>query len=138
MNPSDPLEERLSALRPGKMPDALLRRLEQAPRPETPRGGRVVRVCFASAAAAAACALLWPRSEQVPAPSAAPVLASARSSRLTEVKPLSVITDAAQRPWKFVQVRWVEEDTLVSAANPSAVQLQDHYATIVPVAVTFD
>ena len=69
---------------------------------------------------------------------AAPVFAGQRSSRVTEVRPLSVITDGSNQVWKMMEVNWVEEDTLVSATHPVAAQKQDHYRTLIPVAVHFD
>ena len=134
----DPLEERLRSLRPGVMPEVLLERLADPPAVPTSRRGKIIRIAFAATATAAACAALWFRPAPPEEPASAPVLASTRTSRVTEVTPVSVITDAASRPWKFVRVNWVEEDMLVSAANPSAVQMQDYHATIIPVAVTFD
>ena len=135
---TDPFEERLRSLRPGTMPDTLRERLADAPPVEARRRGKVVWAVFAATAAAAACVVVFLRPARPLATSGAPVLASTSSSRVTEVKPLSVITDEADRPWKFVQVNWVEEDTLVSAANPAAIHRQDNYATVVPVRVIFD
>lgn len=135
---NDPFEEQLRALRPGKLPEALRGALDLPPSPHP--GRRVVWVAFATAAAACLAILLW--KANAPSPSGtlatAPVFAGQRSSRVTEVRPLSVITDGSNQVWKMMEVNWVEEDTLVSATHPVAAQKQDHYRTLIPVAVHFD
>ena len=136
---NDSFEDRLKSLKPGTLPDELRRRLDLPP--AVPRSRRMIRIGFAAAAAACLAALLW-RESAAPPPGplnvSSPVFAGQRSSHVTGVQPLSVITDESNRLWKMMEVNWVEEDTLVSAARPSAVRMQDHYRTVVPVAVQFD
>jgi len=136
---NDSFEDRLKSLKPGTLPDTLRRRLDLPP--PSPRSRRVIPAGFAAAAAACLAALLW-RESAVPPPgpvnAGVPAFAGQRSSQVTGVQPLSVITDESNRLWKMMEVNWVEEDTLVSAARPSAVRTQDHYRTVVPVAVQFD
>lgn len=140
---NDPFEEQLRALRPAAMPAALRERLA-APPPSARRPDRRILwltfATFATAAAACVTAALFINPSRPPGPTAGPIpqLAAERSQRVTSVRPLSVVTDESNRTWRLVEVEWVEEDTLVAAGQPSAVQLQDHYRTVVPVAISFD
>ncbi len=133
---NDSFEDRLKSLRPGTLPDELRRRLDLPP--AAPRSRRVIRIGFAAAAAACLAALLSAVPRPGPVNVRTPAFAGQRSTHVTGVQPLSVITDESNRLWKMMEVNWVEEDTLVSAARPSAVRMQDHYRTVVPVAVQFD
>lgn len=138
---NDPFEEQLRALRPAAMPAALRERLAEPPPPSARRPDRrILWITFATAAAACMTAALFIHPDRPTGPTAGniPQLAAERSQRVTSVRPLSVVTDESNRAWRLVEVEWVEEDTLVAAGEPSAVQLQDHYRTVVPVAISFD
>jgi hypothetical protein len=138
---NDPFEEQLRALRPTAMPAELRERLTGPPQPSARRPDRrILWLTFATAAAACVTAALFLNPPRPPEPTAgnAPQLAAERSQRVTSVRPLSVVTDESNRAWRLIEVQWVEEDTLVAANRPSAVQLQDHYRTVVPVAISFD
>lgn len=138
---NDPFEEKLRALRPAAMPDALREQLARPPQPSARRPDRrILWITFATAAAACVTAALFLPPSRPPGTTAAtaPQFAVESTQRVTAVRPLSVITDESKRPWRLVEVEWVEEDTLVAADQPAAVQLQDHYRTVVPVAIHFD
>jgi hypothetical protein len=137
---NDPFEEKLRALRPAAMPAGLQERLARPPEPAARRPDRrILWITFAAAAAACVTAALFLHSSPSPAtPGGTPQLVAERSQRVTSVRPLSVVTDETKRAWRLVEVQWVEEDTLVAADQPSAVQLQDHYRTVVPVDIHFD
>ncbi len=60
------------------------------------------------------------------------------TQRITSLVPVSMITDESDRPWKFLEVHWVEEDALVSGNHPVALLLQTRRSAIIPVAVQFD
>jgi hypothetical protein len=134
---NDPLEAQLRALKPAALPSVLTVRLNDPP----PVRG-VARTIFRSilwASAAACIAFVFIRhTPPSPVSRSIPVMAASSSSRVTEARPLSVITDEANRTWKMMEVQWVDESTFVTAKKPVAVQRQDHYRTVVPVAVQFD
>ena len=143
---NDPFEERLKAMRPGAMPEELKARLvepkeEGQPAPQkTPN--KITRFIWPIAiTAAAACITLALSPKQIAVPhqsSETPTLASSNTQSVTDVQPLSFMTDESQRAWKFVEVQWVEQTTIVSAARPVAVQLEDRYSTVIPVAIAYD
>jgi hypothetical protein len=137
---NDPFEEQLRALRPAAMPAALRERLAEPPPSARRPDRRILWITFATAAAACVTAALFLNPSRPPgqSPGTIPQLAAERSQRVTSVRPLSVVTDESNRAWRLVEVEWVEQDTLVAADQPSAVQLQDHYRTVVPVAIRFD
>jgi hypothetical protein len=136
---NDPFEEQLRALRPAAMPAALRERLAGPPPSARRPDRRILWITFATAAACVTAALfIHPDRPNGPTAGPIPQLAAERSQRVTSVRPLSVVTDESNRAWRLVEVEWVEEDTLVAAGRPSAVQLQDHYRTVVPVAISFD
>ena len=142
---NDPFEERLKAMKPGAMPEELKARLvepkeegQAAPQKRT----KIIHVLWPIAiTAAAACLALLFSHKQIAVPhqsSETPTLASSNIQRVTEVLPLSSMMDESQRAWKFVEVQWVEQTTVVSAAQPVAVQLEDRYSTVIPVAIAYD
>jgi len=142
---NDPFEERLKAMKPGIMPEELKARLV-APREEAPLASqqrpKMIHVAWpiAITAAAACLALVFSiRNTTVhPQSSETPTLASSNIQRVTEVLPLSSMLDESHRVWKFVEVQWVEQTTVVSAIRPVAVQLEDRYSTVIPVAIAYD
>lgn len=145
---NDSFEDRLRALQPGCLPPELAARLDRPPPASvTPARIRSLRLLVTAGAAAALAlaarhALLPPPDGPAPADPAAaaqtPAFAGQRSTEITGVRPLAVITDESNRPWKLVEVNWVEEDTYVFSARPAVVRTQDRYRTVVPVAVRFD
>jgi hypothetical protein len=138
---NDPFEEQLRALRPAVMPAGLRDRLADPPQTSAKRQDRrILWITFATAAAACVTAALFLNPSRPPETTVAttPQFAAERSQRVTSVRPISVVTDESNRAWRLVEVVWVEEDTLVATDQPTAVQLQDHYRTVVPVAIRFD
>lgn len=134
---NDSLEAQLRALKPGKLPPSLTERLSHPPPLRRVRR-TVFRAAFVLSAAACIAFAFIRRTPASAAPLTVPVMAASTSSRVTEARPLSVITDEANRTWKMMEVRWVDESTYVTTKQPVAVQRQDHYRTVVPVAVQFD
>ena len=143
---NDPFEERLKAMKPGALPAELKARLAE-PKEEwhlAPQKTNNIIIRFAwpiAITAAAACLALLLSHKQIAIPhqsSETPTLASSNIQRVTEVLPLSSMMDESQRAWKFVEVQWVEQTTVVSAAQPVAVQLEDRYSTVIPVAIAYD
>jgi hypothetical protein len=142
---NDPFEERLKAMKPGTLPAELKARLvepKEEGRPAPQKTNNIIRFVWPIAiAAAAACLALLLSHKQIAVPhqsSETPTLASSNIQRVTEVLPLSSMVDESQRTWKFVEVQWVEQTTVVSAAQPVAVQLEDRYSTVIPVAIAYD
>lgn len=134
---NDPLEERLRRLRASALPDDMLTRLATPPPRTASRCLNIIRFSVAAAAAAAAIALML-RSEPPPDTDSTPVLADSSSRRVEDVRPLAVVSEG-QRAWELVEVKWVDETTVVSAAGQSrAVQASNTHRTIVPVEIMLD
>ncbi len=133
---NDDFESRLRALRPGKLPESLAGRLEQPP---VAVSRRVLTGVFLAAGAAAALVMMYVRHMPPvsPVPGNAPVLAGSHESRVTGVRPLSLVTDSAHRTWRMLEVSWVEESTVVNADRPAAVRVEDYHRTVVPAPVDF-
>lgn len=143
---NDPFEERLKAMKPGALPAELKARLaepkeEGQPAPQK-NPNKITRFIWPIATtAAAACITLAISPKQIAVPhhsSEVPTLASSNTQSVTEVQPLRFMTDESQRAWQFVQVQWVEQTTVVSALRPVAVQLEDRYSAVIPVAIAYD
>ena len=157
------IEDHLRRLRPGALPDALARRLDAPPRISVSSAAPRMLLGLAAAAALVALAALvaWHQTHSpstpaqarmdppaAPAASAArsinapsdsaPVFAGAHTTEVTDVRPVTVVTDESNRPWRMIEVNWVEEDTYVFADHPAVVRTQDHYRTVVPVALPLD
>lgn len=139
---NDDFEHKLRSLKPGTLPPDFAALLEHPPALPPSRRPRVIVWLSLAAAAAAACVMLLLSSGNSPVPpvtAAAPRFAGESAApRVTTVRPVSVITDAAQRHWKLLEVDWVEEDTIVFASQPVTVHLQDRHRAIVPVPVYYD
>ena len=127
---NDPFEERLRALRPSALPGELRERLAQAPAVSTSPGRLLAFLMPFAAAACLALFLAWPS----PVSAQGSVLVSTLSQEVTGVRPISLITDEANRPWEFVEVSWVEESTLVSSGSPVALQIRDLHRAVASVA----
>lgn len=156
------IEARLRQLRPGALPETLAHRLERPP-PAPVRSTRPVLLAVSLVSAAALIVVAaWhqlqtdaspadraevhevppPRDVVPTAPAhSAPLaasLASAHTTEVTGVQPISIITDGSNRAWRMIEVNWIEEDTFVFSRHPNVVRTQDQYRTVVPVALTLD
>lgn len=135
---TDPLEDRLRKLRAAPLPGEMQSRLASPPSRGADTRGRIIRVCFAAAAAAAVIALLLRSDPSAPVNDNAPVFADTSARRIEDVRPLAVITEG-QRAWELVEVQWVDESTFVSTADPPlAAQASNSRRTIVPVEIMLD
>lgn len=134
---NDSFESSLKALKPGKLPANLVARLADPPKPRPT--ARILLASFALAAAACLVAFLRVSNstESIPE-SSIPSIASEVSQQVTGAEPMGLMVDESNRPWRFIAVQWVEQTTIVSAAHPMAVQVEDHFSTVVPVAISFD
>lgn len=134
---NDSFETALARLKPGKLPPELKQNLANPPAKPLPFG----RMCSAAAVlAAAACfVLLFNHSSPTAgSDSKIPTHAQASVHRVTEVRPLSVFTDAKQRSWKLLEVNWIEEETIISTDRPAIAQVQQSHRMVVPCAIHFD
>ncbi len=78
------------------------------------------------------------RSEPPPTTDSSPILADSSRRRVEDLRPLAVVSEG-QRAWELVEVQWVDETTVVSAARQShAVQASNTHRTIVPVEIMLD
>lgn len=138
---NDPLEERLRRLAPAPLPEEVLTALSSPPARRAPGGRRIIRIAFgvAAAAAAAVAVLMHYRAgEAVDDDGATPTVADTSSRRVEDARPLAVIAEG-QRAWELVEVKWVDENVLTSAAGtPVAVQTSAVHRTIVPVEIMLD
>ena len=134
---NDSLESTLRALKPGKLPASLAASLADPPTPQPT--ARILLAGFAVTAAACVVAFLSLSNSPDPISEfSAPSLASGVSHQVTGVEPLELVMDDSNQPWQLIAVQWVEQTTIVSAAHPMAVQVEDHFSTVVPVAISFD
>ena len=137
---NDPLEERLRRLAPAPLPEKVLAHLAGPPPRQAP-GRKIIRVVFGvAAAAAAAIAILvhYRGADEGITPGATPAVADTSSRRVEDARPLAVIAEG-QRAWELVEVKWVDENVLTSAAGrPVAVQTSAMHRTIVPVEIMLD
>ncbi len=131
-------ESQLRALKPQVLPPALQQRLAVPPASAPPNLIRFRWLAWAGAAAALILALAHAFRPAATIPPAVTVSATSRESTVTSVIPVSVLTDAANRRWRLVEVNWVEEDTVVSSSRPIALQLQQDHRAIIPVAIQYD
>ena len=137
---NDPLEERLRRLAPAPLPEEVLTALSSPPARRAPGGRRIIRIAFgvAAAAAAAVAVLMHYRAGESGDAGATPTVADTSSRRVEDARPLAVIAEG-QRAWELVEVKWVDENVLTSAAGtPVAVQTSAVHRTIVPVEIMLD
>lgn len=140
-DPFDDFEARLRSTKPAALPPELKARL--ASPPATPNRRRLIIPFFTALSALSAAAAAWIVSshhQTPPSPpdSNRPLVAESRESRVTNLRPVGVVSDNHQRLWRLVEVAWVDADSLVSSPDSLAVISHEHHRAIVPVAITFE
>jgi hypothetical protein len=133
-------EAQLRSARPAALPPELKARL--ASPPALPNRRRIIPF-LASLSALSAAAAAWIVSTNhhicpTPPDSNHPLVAESRESRVTNLRPVGVVSDNHQRLWRLVEVAWVDSDSLVSSPDSLAVISHEHHRAIVPVAITFE
>jgi hypothetical protein len=139
---NDPIEEALEKLKPAELPPALMARLTTArPQPAAARGDLwrrwLLPLATGFCAAASVLAYLY-RDEP---PSAAPRLAAAeplpfeRSDYLLGTSDVGVIVAPNQRPYRIMQIEWMEQDTIRASLSGPAIRVETKRREVIPVAL---
>lgn len=140
-DPFDNFEARLRSAKPAALPPELKARLASPPALPN-RRRRIIPFLTAltalSAAAAAWIVATHLHTPPTPTSPTHPLVAESRASRVTNLRPLGVVSDNHQRLWRLVEVAWVDADSLVSSPDSLAVISHQHHRAIVPVAITFE
>lgn len=139
-DPFNDFEARLRSTKPAALPPELKARL--ASPPATPNRRRLI-IPFLTALSTLSAAATWIVSthQHTPPPhpvSNRPLVAESRESRVTNLRPVGVVSDNHQRLWRLVEVAWIDADSLVSSPDALAVISHQHHRAIVPVAITFE
>ena len=140
-DPFDDFEARLRSTKPAALPPELKARL--ASPPALPNRRRLIIPFLTALSALSAAAAAWIVSSHhhtppTPTDSNRPLVAESRESRVTNLRPVGVVSDNYQRLWRLVEVAWVDADSLVSSPDSLAVISHEHHRAIVPVAITFE
>ena len=140
-DPFDDFEARLRSARPAALPPELKARLSSPP--ALPNRRRRIIPFLAALSALSAAAAAWivsthHHNSPPPPDSNLPLVAESRASRVTNLRPVGVVSDNHQRLWRLVEVAWVDADSLVSSPDSLAVISHQHHRAIVPVAITFE
>ena len=138
----DPIEEALEKLEPAAMPPALMARLTAArPRPrERSSFWNRWLLPLATAGCAAAAALAYIYSGHQPekkesAIAAVGGLPFARNDYLVGTREMGVLVAPNQRPYRMVEIEWLEQDTIAPSIGSAAILMQTTRREVIPVAL---
>ena len=143
-DPLDPLEDALEKLKPAEMPNHLMARLT-ALRPQPAKASLWERLSrrwllpVAAGACAAVVALTWLRTADDPTPPPRPQLAHVasipfeRNDYLVGARDVGVVVAPNQRPYRMIEVEWLEEDTVRASERGPGLRVETKRREIIPV-----
>jgi hypothetical protein len=139
---NDPIEDALEKMKPAELPPALMARLTAA-RPqcanETQGLWRRWLIPLAAAGCAAALALAYLNfTENPPKPqrlAQAEPLPSERNDYLLASREVGVFVAPNQRPYRVMELEWLEEETIRSGERGPALRVETKRRDVVPVAL---
>lgn len=138
---NDPIEEALKRMKPAEMPSDLMARLTAArPQPvERPAFWKRWLLPIAAGATAAILATVWlrnePPQEKKPMIAQAAALPVERNDYLVGTREVGVILGPNQRPYRVMEVEWLEQDTIRPNAAGSAIRVETKRRDVIPVAL---
>ena len=144
MSAKDPIEEALRAMRPAEMPPQLMARLTAArlqPRERFAFRGLLFRwlLPLAASACVAVGTFFWLEKDHSPS-----VAAAAPESRalpiesedyLVGARPVGILVAPNQRPYRLVEVEWLEHETVHTGAGGAALHTATTRRDVIPVAL---
>jgi hypothetical protein len=139
----DPLEEALERMKPAPMPADLMARLTAArpqPAPERASFWRRWFVPLAAGATAAVATLAWLNQNPTGTNSdiarrSHPVVPVESNDYLVGARELGVFVAPNQRPYRMVEVEWMEQDTIQAEKNGPAMRVEKKRREVIPVAL---
>jgi hypothetical protein len=142
---NDPIEEALKRMKPSDMPDGLMARLTAArPQPAEKKPAFWLRwlMPLAAGATAAVMATMWLRHEPAVEKDAQPMIAAAKTSipverndYLVAAREVGIVNVPNQTPFRVVEVEWLEQSTIRTAADGPAIRVETKRKDVVPVAL---
>jgi hypothetical protein len=142
----DPIEEALKKLTPDEMPPELMARLtaarSQLVEPSAKRGGFWQRwfLPLAAGGCAALVAFTWlkeqePSTSPKPLANAAAPLPFERQDFLVGAREMGVLVGPNMRPYRVMELEWMEQDTVRPNERGPAVLVQTTRREVIPVAM---
>ena len=144
MSAKDPIEEALRGLRPAEMPPQLMACLTAA-RPQ-PRERFAWRGLFfrwllplTASACVAVATFFWLEKNRPPAVSTAAQESSAlpveSEDFLVRARPVGILVAPNQRPYRLMEVEWLEHETVRNGAGGEALHTATTRRDVIPVAL---
>jgi len=137
----DPIEEALEKLEPAPVSSPLMARLTAA-RPQKREHARFWTrwlLPLASAACAGMLALTYLSDRDQPAKQRAIAIAEplpfARNDYLVGTREIGMFVAPDQRPYRVMEIEWLEQDTIASSLRGPAILMQTTRREVIPVAL---
>ena len=142
MSDKDPIEEALRGMRPAKMPPQLMARLTAArPQPRSRSGLQDALLRWFLPLTASACVAVatffWlekNRSSVVTAPGQQPTPVESQDY-LVSARPVGIVVAPNRRPYRIMEVEWLEHETVRAGADGSALHTATTRRDVIPVAL---
>ncbi len=141
----DPIENALEKMKPADLPPALMARLTaarpQAPLPATGGVAMLFRrwllpLVAGACASVATIAFLQKSGDPVPTSlSAALPLPMEHHDYLLTARDVGVVVAPDKRPFRIVEVEWLEQDTVRSSAGGAGIRVETKRREVIPVAL---
>lgn len=140
---NDPIEEALKRMKPAEMPPDLMARLTAArPQTATNKPAFWLRwlIPLAAGVTAAVMATVWLRNEPVVEKGAPPKVATTSiplecNEYLVGAREVGVVAIPNQRPFRVMEVEWLEQSIIRPDANGPAIRVETKRKDVVPVAL---